>query len=250
MKLHNMLFIITSVICASICNAGVEQSIRYYTNGSLINPTRVPATSPGLVKIRTPRDRGYATYELTTILSTVAGEMAQTYPRRDRLQIGDVANARGGSIGQHKSHRNGLDADVVYYRRNNKEQDPQWSGNYIEKFVKKGKVTENFDLERNWKLFTKLASFPQVERVFVDIGIKRAFCNMYANSRDPIAQQALRIMRPARLHDDHMHIRITCPPGSPRCVAQNPTAPGTGCGGNRMELDLMESILEEEAHGC
>lgn len=248
MKLH-ILIIITSVISTSISFAGIEQSIKYYTNGSLVNPTVIPQTALGLLKIRTPRDRTYATRELSTILVNIAGEIAQEHPKRDRLQIGDVANRKGGTIGQHKSHRNGLDADVVYYRKNNKEQDPVWTGSYVEKFVRSGKVTENFDLERNWKVFMKLASFPQVERVFVDIAIKKAFCKLHGGSSDPMAIQALRIMRPAKLHDDHMHIRITCPPGSPRCVSQNPTAPGTGCGGNRMELDLLESMLEE-AQGC
>ncbi len=248
MKTH-ILIVITSVICASLSYAGIEQSIRYYTNGNLVNPTTIQPEAPGLVKIRRTKDRTYSTRELATMIGTIAHEVAQKYPGRDRLQIGDVANAKGGTIGQHKSHRNGLDADIVYYRKNNKEQDPFWAGNYVEKFVKKGKLTENFDTERNWQLLTKLASFPQVERVFVDIGIKRALCAIHVNNRDPIAQQALRIMRPASLHDDHMHVRITCPPGSPRCMAQNPPAPGNGCGNNRMELDLLESILEEET-GC
>lgn len=252
MKTHIQIFIMIVLTASLYCqnsNAEVEQSIGSYIKGKLVNPSTVPVEGAGLVKVFRTKKRPYGSYELVTIIQTIASEIATQFPKKDRLQIGDVANLKGGTLGKHKSHQNGLDADIVYYRKNGLEQNPDWAGSYVEKFVVKGKITENFDLERNWKAFTKLASFPQVERVFVDIAIKKNFCKLYGKNADAISQQALRMMRPAALHHDHMHVRITCPKGSPKCVPQPPVAAGNGCSSQQMQMDLMESRLEE-GEGC
>lgn len=247
--LAGLIFISSGI--GSACSAAVEQSINFYTKGSLVNPSNLSNSDqdPGILKIFQSHNRNYGAFEMITMIKTVAQEIAQKYPNRERLQVGDVANLKGGNIGSHKSHQNGLDADVVYYRKNNKEQDPQWAGKYIEKFVIGGKISPNFDLERNWALLERLTSFPQVQRIFVDINIKKNFCSLYSNSKDITAQRILHTLRPAPLHGDHMHIRITCPPASIRCVSQPPPAVGNGCGSRQMEMDLLETKIEE-ASGC
>jgi penicillin-insensitive murein endopeptidase len=248
MKQH-ILMIITLVVSASVSHAEVEQSVRFYTAGSLVNPSTIALEDYGLIKVFQSRRRNFGTFELITMIKTIAGEMADLFPHRERLQIGDVANQHGGSLGKHKSHQNGLDADIVYFRKNGAEQNPGWVGNFVEKFVVKGAVTKNFDTERNWAMINKLASYPQVQRVFVDIAIKKSLCKAYSKSADPIAQQSLRILRPAVSHDDHMHVRIGCPPGSTRCVSQPPPAPGNGCTPQQMENDLLELRMDDSL-GC
>ena len=42
----------------------------------------------------------------------------------------------------------------------------------------------------------------------------------------------LRKVRPWYLHDDHLHVRLSCPPGMAGCVAQDPVPEGDGCGEN------------------
>lgn len=249
MKLHILSIAVLGIIFCLPAEAK-EQAVRFYTKGSLANATAIPLESQGLVKVFRGKNRNYGTEELTRMIYSVAAEISKEFPNRERLQIGDVANKNGGSIGQHKSHQNGLDADIVYYRVDKKEQNPDWNGRYVEKFVKNGAVTANFDTERNWKLLKKFASFYQVERVFVDASIKRKYCSLYKNSKDPLEQQALRMMRPARLHDDHMHIRISCPKSSTRCVSQEPPPPGNGCSKSRMLMDMLEYDFEEDLHGC
>ena len=39
----------------------------------------------------------------------------------------------------------------------------------------------------------------------------------------------LRKIRPWYLHDDHLHVRLSCPPGLAGCVAQDPVPEGDGC---------------------
>lgn len=254
MKIHLLVLaglISISFGIGSVSLASVEQSINFYTKGSLVNPSNLSNSDedPGILKVFQSHNRNYGAFEMITMIKTVAQEIAQKYPNKERLQVGDVANFKGGNIGSHKSHQNGLDADIVYYRKNNKEQDPQWNGKYIEKFVIDGKVSPNFDLERNWALLEKLTSYPQVQRIFVDINIKKNLCSLYSKSTDLVAQRILHTLRPAPLHDDHMHIRITCPPTSIHCVSQPPPAVGNGCGFRQMQMDLLETKIEE-ASGC
>lgn len=254
MKRH--IVILAALMAVSACTgsisfAAVEQAVNFYTKGNLINPSSLSNSDQdsGILKIFQPRHRNYGSFELISMIRTVAQEIAQKYPSRERLQIGDVANLKGGSIGSHKSHQNGLDADVVYFRKNNQEQDPQWIGKYVEKFVKNGKLSPNFDTERNWAFLEKLTSFPQVQRIFVDINIKKNLCALYASSKDLSTQRILRTLRPAPLHDDHMHIRIACPPGSIHCIPQPLPPEGNGCSSHQMEMDLREATMDE-ATGC
>ena len=36
-------------------------------------------------------------------------------------------------------------------------------------------------------------------------------------------------LRPWWGHDDHFHVRLSCPAGSPECETQAPVPPGDGC---------------------
>ena len=49
--------------------------------------------------------------------------------------------------------------------------------------------------------------------------VKKALCETAGADR-----AWLQKIRPWYKHDDHFHIRLNCPPGSPSCVAQAPTA--------------------------
>jgi penicillin-insensitive murein DD-endopeptidase len=41
-------------------------------------------------------------------------------------------------------------------------------------------------------------------------------------------------VRPWTGHNEHLHIRIGCPAGSPECREQDPAPPGDGCGADLM----------------
>lgn len=210
-----------------------EQAIGFYSKGSLVNADTFPPAGPGLLKIMVPRNRAWATRDLVQILSAEAQESVRKYPGTERLQIGDVANRNGGSIGSHESHQNGLDADVVYYRENRVEQDPAHNAGFEENFVAQGRVTANFDLERNWDFMSRLVATGRINRIFVDTAIKRALCEYAQRLPEPagaLTVETLRRLRPWPLHHDHMHVRILCPvKGSPRCIAQDEPPPGTSC---------------------
>lgn len=209
----------------------VAQAVGFYSNGQLKNADALPLSGVGFVKIFRPRQRRYATYDLVYVLSWAARKLQEIYPSRDRLMIGDMSAMEGGAIGLHASHQNGLDADVAFLRRNQTEQNPEATTGFQEKFVSPaGKVTANFDMERNWAYAKILIESGRVQRMFVDQALKTAFCS-HARATGELenAKETLRRIRPYESHEDHFHVRLTCPKNSPDCMAQTEVPPGPGC---------------------
>ena len=67
------------------------------------------------------------------------------------------------------------------------------------------------------------AEMPGVDRIFVNHAIKRELC------RSQPGAAWLRLVRPWRGHDLHMHIRLRCPAGQAECHDLPPPPPGDGC---------------------
>lgn len=89
------------------------------------------------------------------------------------------------------------------------------------------------------RLIRRAASYPDVERVFVHPGIKKALCD------DPTSDKAsLMKIRPFWGHHYHMHIRMACPQGSEHCKPQPPTAADDGCG---KEVEHWIALLQRPA---
>jgi penicillin-insensitive murein endopeptidase len=208
----------------------VDQAHGFYSKGSLANASQFPLENEDLMKIMRPRDRGYATFDMTAVVGFAAGELHKAYPDGERIQIGDVCAVHGGQLAQHASHQNGLDADIVYPRVNHREQDPAISTGFDELFVKDGQISPNFDQERVWFFIKSLVSTGRVVRMFMDPVIKATLCQ-YAQSIGEYdsGTEILRRMRPLVDHQNHVHVRITCPKESPQCLAQVPVPPGSGC---------------------
>jgi penicillin-insensitive murein DD-endopeptidase len=74
-------------------------------------------------------------------------------------------------------------------------------------------------------LIYRAALLPGVARIFVAPGIKKSLCAV--NWRD---RGFLEKIRPWYGHDDHIHVRLSCPAGASSCVDQDPVPPGDGCG--------------------
>ena len=75
------------------------------------------------------------------------------------------------------------------------------------------------------RLLKRAASYPEVERILVNPGIKKKLCDTVTGDRS-----WLRKIRPFWGHDYHFHIRIGCQPGSPNCKGQEATPDDDGCG--------------------
>jgi penicillin-insensitive murein endopeptidase len=206
------------------------QVIGFYSEGKMKDSDALPWEGFGFIKILRPRQRHYAAFDLVHVLTWAAEKLQQQYPSKDRLQIGDMSGIHGGPSGGHASHQNGLDADVAFLRLNQTMQDPVDTGGYREKFVRGSSVTQNFDLARNWAYVKILAETGRVQRIFVNQVVKNALCD-FAKTRGEFQSEteALRRLRPYAGHEDHFHVRLTCPLNSPDCTPQAEVPVGSGC---------------------
>lgn len=230
---------------ANLPISSVEQAVGFYTSGNLVNQNNYKLQDLGLVKIFQPRNRGFTTSDLMTLVGAAAKKVAQSYPGGERMQVGDSAQSGGGQVSGHQSHQNGLDVDLVYYRNNHYEQDVNETSGFVENFVDGQGVTANFDLERNWFFVKQLVASGKVNRIFMDVSIKRALCK-YADTigEKQSFAETLRHIRPWPNHFHHMHVRITCPNKSQRCVQQDPPPEGHGCD------DLNKVTVDSNEVGC
>jgi penicillin-insensitive murein endopeptidase len=90
----------------------------------------------------------------------------------------------------------------------------------------RGRVTPDFG-PAQLKLVRQAALDERVDRIFVNPVIKRTLC---ARAAKPEAERAwLRKVRPWWGHDEHMHVRLRCPSGSPECDDQAALPEGDGC---------------------
>ncbi len=222
-----IIFLISSI---SI-NLFASEAIGFYSRGKLKNAVFVDDYSNShFVKLYRGRGQNFGTKEIFFAVTGLSSFMQSQYPSVEKIQVGDLAAMRGGKINRHKSHQNGLDADIVYFRVNEFQQSesyPEW----YEDFVKSGKLTKNFDIERNWEAFKYLVHNNNVGRIFVDGVIKNSLCE-YAKKVGEYEQEieVLRVIRPENsVHKNHFHLRLKCPSSNRRCKKQREPNKGSGC---------------------
>ncbi len=216
----------------------VDQAVGSYAKGTLIHDSTLALQGEGFVKLFVPRSRWYATSDLVGVIGYIASEMTTRFPNHERLQIGDVSQHGGGPISGHASHMIGLDADFAYFNVSQREQDPQDVSGFKTSYVQNGKITKDFDIARNFTAMRVLVGTGRVNRIFVNEVVKKAICD-YSKTLGPDPTPVdpklasipvtLRRLRPWEGHDDHMHLRLTCPKASPRCVPQEEPPVGDGC---------------------
>jgi penicillin-insensitive murein endopeptidase len=157
------------------------------------------------------------------------------------MLVGDMAQPRGGPMASgHVSHQGGLDVDV-WFRLDLPALPPAKRAGIAQPKVvdpATGRIDPARWTERHAELIRLAAIDPRVSRVFVGAAIKRDLCE-----RTWADRSWLRVVRPWPAHDDHLHVRLRCPPGSPECIDQPALPPGEACGA----ADLEPSFARERA---
>ncbi|APR81128.1 Murein endopeptidase [Minicystis rosea] len=135
------------------------------------------------------------------------------------LDVGDLSQKGGGDLLRHHSHETGRDADLGFYALDAKGK--QIHGRTFVKFnpdlSSPNHPGARFDLARNWAFVQELISDPvaRVSHIFIAEWLKRELLG-YARTHAPRAvydRAALVMMQPHNSlpHDDHFHVRISCP---------------------------------------
>jgi murein endopeptidase len=134
--------------------------------------------------------RRWGTEELLAVLETVTREFRAAHPGVPRLLISDLSRPQGGPFGRrygglgHASHQNGLDADVMYPRRDGLLRAP----------IRSSQVD-------------RALAQDLVDR-FLRAGAVKLFVGPHLHLRGPRD-----VVVALTHHDDHVHVRIPTPPG-------------------------------------
>ena len=201
-------------------------------HGTLENGECLEAQGEGYMQLFRDVDHIWGTHEMITMLKETASEMNQKFPNRgDRLQIEDISAKNGGYIEHHGSHETGQDVDLGYFKNDGIEHDPRRTGSkYATPMVEGGRVSSNFDVERNWALVKTLHKHGNVQKIFMDTALKNQLCS-YARSHNDYSSNinVLRSIRFVENHEDHMHVRLRCPPNARQCRNLPESPAGSGC---------------------
>jgi len=205
-------------------SAGAMQSIGGPANGCIAGAAALPADGPGFSVIRISRNRFYGHRDTIAFVERLgrAAQGAGLAP----FYVGDMAQPRGGPmVSGHGSHMNGMDVDIWF----NLDPKPSLPPAAREEVPlpsmvladKSGVDPKLFDT-RQVTLLRLAAGDARVDRIFVNPVIKRALCALPDHSW-------LHKIRPWYGHDEHFHVRLTCPSDSPGCAGQAPVPAGDGC---------------------
>ncbi len=213
-------------------SSGENRPIGFYAKGCLAGGVALPIDGPHWQVMRLSRNRHWGTPELVNYLEKLSADAAAGgWPG---LLVGDMSQPRGGPMPSgHASHQIGLDVDLWLEPMPNHILTPaERETKSASSLLVKGKRL-TLDM-RKWNgriggLLKQAASYPEVARIFVSAAIKKQLCASAGSDR-----AWLRKMRPWYGHDDHFHVRLSCPPGVAGCESQAVPPPGDGCGA---ELD-------------
>ncbi len=146
------------------------------------------------------------------------------------MSVGHLSRQGGGELDRHASHESGRDADVAFYVKN-QQGHPVYADQFV-KFVANGTAPTwpgaVFDDAKNWALVAALLDDPvaHVSHIFVASHLRARLLAYAARVGAPLALQsraAVTMVQPhgSLPHDDHFHVRISCPAGMTGCI-ENP----------------------------
>ncbi|MBO9630481.1 MAG: penicillin-insensitive murein endopeptidase [Shinella sp.] len=213
----------------SLPNQGAAQPFGFYAKGCMSGAVALPVDGPTWQTMRLSRNRRWGNPAMISLLERLSRDAAQ-YDGWPGLLVGDISQPRGGPMfNGHASHQIGLDADVWLtpmpaHPLSIEERETLPFTTVLQKnaFLT---INPNVWTESRARLLMRAASYPQVERIFVNPAIKKKMCDTWTGDRTNLGK-----LRPIYGHDSHFHIRIKCPPGATSCKPQAPVSADDGCG--------------------
>jgi penicillin-insensitive murein endopeptidase len=154
------------------------------------------------------------------------------------VRIGTLSKQKGGVIyttvkgkqkRAHRSHTNGVDADISYYFKN-----PSSQG---QSALNGGAPRSDWLMETQWELYKMFNQTKLVDRIFIHRKLKKALC-LYAISKGEItasmneglAFETLWRLQPRPSdHADHFHLRAKCSSIQQGCKPMGEPVRSTGC---------------------
>lgn len=224
-----------------------SDSVGHPNEGHLEGGVRLDTKLPYIrvVPGREPSDVRWGLPSLVRMLERAAKSVAKKFPG-SALDLGDLSRKGGGEVLRHHSHESGRDADIGFYA-----VDAKGKQVHAPTFIKfeSGLVSSNapgarFDLPRNWLLVQMLLTDPaRTSHIFIAEPLRHellAYAKKRGASRALLDHAAVVMMQPTTSlpHDDHMHVRVSCPRGShSACIELAKNAP-------------LGQVAKRDAHGA
>ena len=193
--------------CASP-KVGPSRSLGKATAGELENGCQLPSQGVGWVGSKAA---AWGTDGTVAILQWALAEVVRLHRGTVPVTVGALSRQRGGRLRPHRSHQSGRDIDVGYYASNNQA---------LSRFT--AMHGGNIDVEKTWTLIGAMLHTGRVHYVFIDYDLQ-AILVRYLEEQGtdpqtlavvfqyPAGRTAKRgIIRHARGHADHFHIRFRC----------------------------------------
>lgn len=190
--------------------------------GGLQNGSLMPSRGSSYERI-VGEQEGYVTGMMLSLLENAAAEYGKTIWPGWITAYGEIAQKEGGIFPPHKSHQNGLDADIPFLGHHD----------YDSVLDRNRQVTAQFLPEKNWEFWRLLyrqqildkgQAVSVVSMILVSPEIKNFLCDWTQKNQmllDPENVEILRKIRPTEGHDDHFHLRLRCSPHHPLCLKEN-----------------------------
>jgi penicillin-insensitive murein DD-endopeptidase len=171
-----------------------------YMNGCIAGASALPLEGPGYEVIRVSRNR-YWGHERAVRFVQAFGQRIEAL-KLQQVYIGDISQPRGGRMSfGHASHQVGLDIDV-WFEQSRRPRRPaaQREEPVLRSLVLKGEagIDEAVWLPAHATLLKTAASFPEVDRIFVNKLIKQRLCQTDRDRRSHLAAQDRAVVLPRR----------------------------------------------------
>lgn len=216
-----------------------------YAKGCAAGNVELSETGPTWQAMRLSRHRNFGNPVLVSYLKDLS--VAATRAGWNGIYIGDMSNARGGPMNSgHASHQIGLDADIWFLKPRRLDLTPAEREKISSISIRS---EDQLSINENWdpsyrEVLKAAASDPRVDRIFVAAAIKIEMCKT-ATAADA---KWLQHIRPEANHQDHLHVRLKCPPGAALCQTQKPTVSELSKGGSGCDETLAYWVSNAYLH--
>jgi len=165
------------------------------------------------------KDNCYGHPALVLMLERSARDIARVV-HGSVMVVGDLSAKHGGRLYGHHSHQSGRDADIAFYMRD--KDGKLFVPDHFVAFDGEGKAKDGsglvFDDYRNWLLLQDWVRDKRagLAHIFISTPLKLRLIR-YARRHKSFRRyvdDALKLLEQpehAEIHDDHFHVRISCP---------------------------------------